>query len=44
MNQRNNATNLGGGGEEPSVSSGFFWPRGLFRGALDTIAEVLAGI
>jgi hypothetical protein len=45
MNEQNIATHLGGGGEEPSASSGFFWPTGVFfRGAFDIIPEVLAGI
>lgn len=45
MNKQNATTHLGGGGEEPSASSGFFWPRGgFFSGVFDMTPEVLAGI
>jgi hypothetical protein len=45
MNEKNIATHLGGGGEEPSASCGFFWPRGVFFGGVfDIIPEVLTGI
>lgn len=45
MKQQNISYHLGGGGEEPSASIGFFWPgEGFFRGVLAFITDVFDGI